>query len=548
MSKKKLFVSDEDMAKEEAVSAKKKLFVSDAEMEAAQKPTAEESSVSLWQKAKALPGAMLDTGKAAAEYLGRSIQGEIPLSEQLDRAATAARGAGDIIQSTVGLVTDPLVNAITGREQAPAKPTAELLSSLGVANKESMQRSDEMYPGARELGKMVPMAGMPATVPATAASSALYSAAGQKADKGVVNLKDVLDDTALSTGMMGAAKGVSKAVSAAAPKVGEVLSGAPADTLRDYADVRKSGRAVQPITDTAVQAVGAAEAAGKRVSEGSGLAFDILNTESVMVPKADAANIFFKKAYDLRKNSVLTPDMKKDILYFETLGKSLASEPGGSIPGAKIKSMIQGIDKNAYGSAMKAGEITPANERALRAARSELSGELKSRSPAYAEQMKQVSSDVKAQKSLTELFPDREKALANLRSMGRERAPFKAETLKELESSMGADFLQKTKDSMAVDAMKGKSVQGSRNVNLYSNIPVIGPVLGYAADYVSKPAVAKSIDWSSAVSKAIDQSPGMAPFKGALIEAARRGPQYLLLTHQMLMSKDPKYQQAVGGQ
>jgi hypothetical protein len=94
---------------------------------------------------------------------------------------------------------------------------------------------------------------------------------------------------------------------------------------------------------------------------------------------------------------------------------------------------------------------------------------------------------------------------------------------------------------MTKDAFTQRSVNGSRNVNFLSNIPYIGPLLGYAADYVSRPATAKAIDWGVTTREALAKVRIPQKYVKVLQESAIKGPQSLLLTHNLLMKSDPEY-------
>lgn len=440
-----------------------------------------------------------------------------------------------------------------------SKINAGLRSLAGQGNydtlKQNYELSDEAAaitnPGSKFAGSQVPgLASLAA--PVGGVKNALQSVGVGALEGG---LRDESLQGALVGGTIGAiplgvegAKAAKGLIKSGASKAASVVSNLPTEVIDRYAAMKNAGRTAQPLTEIAKEAVGAAEAAGRNVSKGSGQAFDILKSEGVSVPRADAANLFLQKAQELKEGSILTPSTMKDITYLETLGKGLSSQPGEAIDGAKIKKLIQEIDQNAFGTAMKAGEITPANEATLRQLRGNLSDSLKSQSPAYAQQMQQVAKDVQSSQSLSQMFPDKEAAYRNLNQIGRNRAPFKQETLNELEGALGKNFTEAAKDSLAVDALKAPSINGSRNVNFYSNIPVIGPVLGLAADRLARPAVAKSIDYSVAIKKALENSPNLQKFGGVLVKAAQKGPQYLLLTHENLLKVSPEYKQAVGGQ
>jgi len=516
---------------------------------------ADAGEMNIVDKIKAIPGGIAAATEMATDYLGKSMRGEVSLAEQAERLGTAARGAGDVIQAVGDLPSQAIAKLLRiDYDGARAKETARVLDKSGLASKESLDAKDAKYPGARVAGQALPAIALPgSSAGGVALQGALGSYGSQVSDKGSAKLSDVVDDTALGLGTFRAGQGVGKAATKAAELTapigkkaglvaGRVVTGLPEDVIERYISRNAQVRGAKSLETIAEDTTGAVKDLGKRVSRGSGESGEILAREGVIVPTGPIKSNLDARIAQFEEGGLFTREAEIEVAKLKDLRTRLEKFP--TLEGKQAKEFLKQIDGIAYPQ-QGAADITPRLTREFREVRKGVDEQAKELSPAFKEKMSQVASDSKLLDRLSPGFSSDEASYSSLNRIAREKAPFRDRTLKDLGEATGNDFSEAARDAMAKDAFTKPSVNGSRNVQVLRDVPWIGPLLGYAADYVARPGAAKAIDIGVAMKDALAKSSVPAKFAKVLQDAANQGPAKLVMTHQMLMKLNTEYKKLV---
>jgi hypothetical protein len=392
---------------------------------------------------------------------------------------------------------------------------------------------------------------------AVKSSASLGAAAGLGESESDTALGDI-GNAAMGAGI-GAAlpvgfEAIKKGVQYAAPKVAvsalRATTRLPTDTIKQYSERNAYIKQARPLAEIAVDAEKATGDLAKRVSSGSGTSFKILNEQSVELPKQDVVDAMRNAIKKIDDKGVFSPTVESEKAGFEKIIDAVKASDSGAekMTGAKVKSLIQQIDESVGSYKKNAGDISTASQREFSNSRKGIDELLKTASPAYREQMLGVASDAKLLQNVKPILGTKEKALNTLKRLGREQSPFQKETVQDLDAALGKGLAREAKDSAIKDAFTKEVTNGSRNVNYFSNVPLVGPMLGYFADMSIRPTAAKAIDYSVKSKAFLEQNKErlgkfFRPFETAL----KSGPAAVLATHQILM-KDPEYRKRVANE
>jgi hypothetical protein len=527
------------------------------------------TELSFLDKVAAIPSGLANAASSAGDYLGRSISGEIPLSEQLDRAGTLARGAGDAVQA-IGDLPAQGISKLLGLdyEGAGAKETAKLLDKVGAGSMESMEQSDAKFPGARGLGQALPLAVMPANAAGVVAGSVLGSYGSQVADKGSASAKDVVEDTALGLGMYGGLKGASKAINAAAPKVKDAAAYSGKVGLKVLTDT--SPEMVDELLKTPQSAIKAAKTSEElaqsaldnvaklkdKVSAGSSKAFDILESEAIAVPKETIVNAIDDARNNLTKNGIFTSELERDVAVLDKIKERVSAFSADELKGSQVKNFLQQLDSTMGEMNKNAGYVTGSGERAMIAIRSNVDKHLKELSPEYANQMKKVAADAGLLSDAKKVFGNESTVQSKLSNLFGKNT-YNKELLTEMDGALGTSTLDDIKASGVARYFERDTTNGSRKTVLGSFAggaigiaggPIgsllggaIGAGVGSSLDKYARPLAAKAIRLAQQLDASGTKLGKYAP---VLEKAAQKGAGQLLLTHQLLM-KNPDYVKAI---
>lgn len=218
----------------------------------------------------------------------------------------------------------------------------------------------------------------------------------------------------------------------------------------------------------------------------------------------------------------------------------------------RVKDMIQGIDRTTQFET-KAGEFNKIDDLVKKGARSDIDSLLKERSPAYAEQMKEVAKDAGLLEEATEVAKS-PGALANaFKRIERDQTGsgyFPRDVIGRVDDRLGTDFLEQAKLSNAKDAFDKSVTNGSMNVNKFSNMlkklpggigDVAGPLLGGTVDKYGRKMTMGAVDTAVSLNKLL-QSGAVQDFQAQakpLMDAVRKGDPTAVLTFQMLSQSNP---------
>lgn len=170
-----------------------------------------------WEKVKSIPSGLADAGEQAYEYAKKSIKGEIPFSEQVERFGTAARGAADVALAP-GFAAGQY---LSGEDVDPRKPTQQIIEAVSPETAKEAEQQDINYPGARTVGQVAVSAALPMkNIGQMAASGALGSMTTQAANQGEISPSETWSDVGAGLAIPVAGKAVKSGISAIKSGIG----------------------------------------------------------------------------------------------------------------------------------------------------------------------------------------------------------------------------------------------------------------------------------------------------------------------------------------
>lgn len=390
-------------------------------------------------------------------------------------------------------------------------------------------------------------------------TGALAGLGSSSADLTKGEVGKALEDTVTGgmTGVttQGALSGLGKVANTVTPKnfakgAAKIVLGTPTEVTETYIKNPQAVKNAPTRFEMSKAYQDTLESLGKEARSGSKAAREKLKAEGVKANVEDVA-----KAYDEVADSIieraegrLTDKDKATLEFLQKQASNMRSSPG-EISGNRIKDFIQELDEvtewdKGAGGKFKLDDIKKQE------ARGKLDSYLKSKSPAYQDMMKGVSSDtellnraqkVGGEKSLPNIFRRIETD-----KFGSGQAP--KETIRQLDERMGTKFLEQIPESLAKETFDKSITSGSRNVNLWSNmmkdIPVVkymAPLVGATVDKYGNKMTMGAVDLAAAFEKKM-QSGDLAGYTRAvknLTELVKNGDPAARLTFQLLQKRDP---------
>lgn len=313
----------------------------------------------------------------------------------------------------------------------------------------------------------------------------------------------------------------------------------------------KGARTREEIAEAAVDAVGALKS---KVSQGSSEAFDILENESVKIPKKTFIDAIDNEVKKLKRHGSITAEVDRDISRLEDTRRRTLAQKGDLFSGAQTKSYIRQLD-NAAQETTSAGGFASDDVQALRNVRREVDGPLKEASPAYREKMSEVAKDVDVLKRADKLFGKDQTVNARLESLNRKNAnPFVRSTLQDLDAAGGTKLSEELETGSIRDYFAKDTTNGARKTVMGTAVGAglgalggpfgsalgagIGGMAGAALDKNARPIAEAALR----LSQRLDPISGkLGRFAKPLLEAAKRGPAAFVLTHQTLLNTNEEY-------
>lgn len=390
------------------------------------------------------------------------------------------------------------------------------------------------------------------------------------------NLTDTLGDTALG-GAVGAAvpvglKAGGKVLTGlknAPGKVASVFAGVPEEAVNLYMKGRDAVNNAPARHEIVRRTQDVLERLKRQVMEGSGESRKILRDEGNTVSGDTIAGILESKAEAIRSRSEGVIDNPQQLAALKWLEETAEKYRSQAVPDVGIgpgtpkplstnraKDFLQTIDNTAEHE-IAPGRFGRIDDGVKKDVRHDVDTILKDRSPAYRDQMTEVSADTGLLNEASELAGSPQGWDGLLKRVQRERAFFPAETLGKLDDRMGSTILPDLKLSMAKEAFDKSATNGSRNVNLYkewgrelgekTKIPFAGSIGATVGATVDKhgPKLAKMgmdavIDLQEKMASSQNLQK-LGKFSQPLMEAAKRGNNSLAVTHFLLL-QDPEYE------
>ena len=482
----------------------------------------------------------LDSGLGRLETAGRAAADSLSL------------GLADEVQAGVrSLFNDSSYKdlrdnyRLSSKAASEVNPKTHLTSSLVSSVAPAV-----LMPNPASIGKMV----------ASGAAIGGVQAFGGSEKEGLDLIEDVGVGATIGGAIPVAAKGVSKAADGlkwAGKKGLSAFTQLPEETIEHYWNRNGAVQAAGKLEDSARKvADGVGELAG-RAGKGSSEAFDLLQTEGVTVSKEQLKQILSSKVQNLKNKGVFSKGAEREVAEIQGFLDSLDLIKSEHLTGPQAKTLMMQIDDSLGELKKRAADKVTAGQKELLGARAEIDSILKNHSPGYADKMTEVARDTKLAQKLNQGFGTNESAFNSLKNVTRERGnPFRKEMLEDLDATLGKDLAMEAKDAAVKEAFTGRSTNGSRNVLLGSVLGggvdylgdsdggfvggTSGAMIGYLVDIAAKPTAAKAMNFAKLLTS---KTPviSFGKYEGVLKKALEKGPNFLLMTHRLLLEKDPEY-------
>jgi hypothetical protein len=256
-----------------------------------------------------------------------------------------------------------------------------------------------------------------------------------------------------------------------------------------------------------------------------------------------------KASYDMLKGlqDKFNPQIPSSGNANEDLLNSLQQK---SYTGNRLKDLVQSLQR-ATQYDQQPGQFTSVDQGITKDAAAKLNELLKNKSPEYAQEMQKVAKDT----GLLGQVADIDKspaAMANLfRKMETDKyggAQIPREVVQNFDQRMGTDFLDQMRNSLAKETLDKSTMNGSRNVNFYSNtlgqIPggkLLGPILGGTVDKYGNRMTQSAVDAAIKFNQ-LAKTQGVQATRELLqpiINAAQKADPSAILTLQLLDKSNP---------
>lgn len=375
---------------------------------------------------------------------------------------------------------------------------------------------------------------------------------------------------ALVAGGLGAAGKVGGAVlDALRPaKAASVLLNVPEEAVQRYMESPEAVNAARPRSELVHDFLDRVENLRNEVLGGSKASRDILSSEGQKLSGSEVADIFDKKAEEILKRSEGVMDDPEIAAAYKWLRDKAQMYRGveGEISTNRVKDLVQSTQKGVnYESAP--GVISPIDNRIRGDVSADVNSLLKSKSPAYTEQMKGVAKDTQLLSDVADLAKSPQGFDNLLKRTQRGNTPHIMDSLNHFDERTGGGLMSELQNSAVKDALERGGTNGSRNVNLHGGIgeavgesigglpgkligKTIGLLGGATVDKYAGPIARSAVDVGSKLNALVQSSDGLqklGKFAMPLVNAARRGNQSLAVTHYLLSQQNPEYNQLMNG-
>ena len=217
----------------------------------------------------------------------------------------------------------------------------------------------------------------------------------------------------------------------------------------------------------------------------------------------------------------------------------------------RVKDELQTLDRMTDYDIGK-GQFGRIDDQVKKEVRSQIDSELKRKSPAYGEVMKQVSADSNLLSEASEVSKSTG-GLANVfkrletDQYGGGQVP--KDVLARVDARMGTNILEQSKLSMAREAFDKSVTNGSMNVNKFTNLlkklpggEFLGPVLGASVDKYGRKMTMGAVDTAIALDKAFKKDGVQSWVKAAkpIYDQAKKGNPSAVLTFQIFSESNPE--------
>lgn len=521
----------------------------------------------------------------------------------IDEATAGVGGLFDYVQGKLGQRGDiSLSDAYHTRRDAIRRADAKAEQDFPktyIGGQVAGSLATAVAPG---LGAMnaVKGAGVVGTAAKAAGAGAL---AGSGSAKEMTDIpKEAVKGAAIGAAVGAGAKIAGKVASAvveklAPAKVASVLLNVPEKAVGRYIKDPKAVNAARSRAEIVEKEfLPRLEKLKGEVKGGSEISREILDSEGKTVLGREVADIFDDKADDIlnRAEGVIDdpqvaaaynwlrdtakkfrPAKKMDPEFTEQLKGLLRKEgvPDSELANMsdelertfstnRVKDTVQSLQRRTdYTSAP--GQMARVDDTIRKGVSADVNALLKSKSPAYEQQMKSVAADTKVLKGVADLAKTPQGFDALLKRTQRGAAPHQAEALRRFDMRTGGGLRDELENSAVKEALERGGTNGSRNVNLFGatgdavgeavgGLPgkwagrIIGVLQGATVDKYG-PKMAKTIiDGAGRLERMLESSQGikeLGRYATPLIEAARNGNQALATTHAVLTATDPTYRQ-----
>lgn len=371
-----------------------------------------------------------------------------------------------------------------------------------------------------------------------------------------------------------------------AKKMGRTFLGAPEEATERYMSNPEAVNNALPRRELTQQMLNSIDNAQDRVVSGSKASRELLDNEGVKFSGDDVVDILKRRKDDLVKRLEGIHDDPERLAAIKALddrikqysGEHIApkasgildasgnviSSPGSYAPkelsGSRMKDLVQTLQRRADYE-IAPGQFSPADNQTMKAVSGDVNNLLKSKSPAYAKSMEDVSKDTAILGDITDRFKS-DRGLDNLfKQIQQDRGFDSAASIGEFDKRFGTSYLPQLKDSYAREAFDKGSAQGSRKVNYFKElgesgekmgIPFakpIGATIGLVADPYGPKLAKLSIDAASNFDKFMKSNGyklGDAARKLSEINATK-GPQAAATALYLLAKKDESLRKALVG-
>lgn len=369
-------------------------------------------------------------------------------------------------------------------------------------------------------------------------------------------------------GVMSVGKAIPKALLNTLPeKAAKVFLGAPEEATRRYM-TRPDAVNAAPSKETLVRNYNETLDALKReVGEGSSASRKILDDEGVKFSGQDISKIPGDMADQIEKrlaginddpqtSNTLKMLRDRQQAYQPTLPEGVEGPlMSKEISGSRLKDSIQGIDKNTDWD-VGAGQFGRTDDNVRKDLRKGFDTLLKEKSPAYAGQMESVAKDTDLLSRASSGFNTDQGLSKRFDQVAKDKNFSAVNDVKDLDSRMGTNFYDQSKDLFTKEAFDKASPNGSRRVNLGKALgenagpfgKALGAITGATVDQYG-PAMTKGlVDVASKIQRTLSSSEGMqklGKFGTILQNAAEKGVPELTATYQLLRERHPEIEDAI---